>query len=164
MHVPTANQQLGTTRMLAGQFFSLSTAQIAPSCWSLLWWIKWAYVEYTLSISFCKYCSLEVMFLPWIQTVTKLQNWFPYDKWEKDQHLMWLVMQRTNKNYSGTVLLPLFVNSLKPKFTWTASNITHKTQNKVGTRENDHPHEFGDCHSGVVMEFILLRCDAVSAG
>ena len=61
MHVPIANQQLDATRSLAGQSFSLSTAQIAPSCWSLLWWIKREYVGYTLSISFSKYCSLEVM-------------------------------------------------------------------------------------------------------
>jgi len=61
MHVPIANQQLDATCLLVGQSFSLSTAQIAPSCWSLLWWIKQEYVGYTLSISFCKFCSLEVM-------------------------------------------------------------------------------------------------------
>ena len=61
MHIPTENQQLDATRLLAGQSFSLSTAQIAPSCWSLLWRIKPEYVGYTLSISFSKHCSLEVM-------------------------------------------------------------------------------------------------------
>ena len=61
MHVPTANQQLEATRLLTGQSFSLSTAQIAPSCCSLLWWIKRQYVGYTLSMSFCKFCSLAVM-------------------------------------------------------------------------------------------------------
>jgi hypothetical protein len=61
MHIPTANQQLNATRLLAGQSFSLSTAQIAPPCWSLLWRIKREYVGYILSISFSKYCSLEVM-------------------------------------------------------------------------------------------------------
>jgi len=66
-------------------------------------------------------------------------------------------MQRTNKNYGGTVLLPLFVTSLKPKFTRTASNILflpHKNQNTVSACDNDHPLEFWDFHSGEVMESI----------
>jgi hypothetical protein len=78
---------------------------------------------------------------------------------------MWLVTQRTNKNYVGTVLLPIFVNSLKLTFTWTAPNILflpHKNLNTVSTCDNDHPHEFWDFISGIVMESILLRCDAVS--
>ena len=78
---------------------------------------------------------------------------------------MWLIMQGTEKNYTGTVLFPPSVNFLQLKIRRTASNslfLPYRNQNTVSVHDNDYPHEFWDFHSGVVMESILLRCDAVS--
>jgi len=166
MHVPIANQQLDATCLLVGQSFSLSTAQIAPSCWSLLWSIKREYVGYTLSISFCKFCSLEVMSFTLnsiCNKITKIDIHMTNQR--KNKTSCDLLCKGLKKNYAGTVLLPPSVNSLQLKIMWTASNslfLPYRNQNTVSVHDNDHPHEFWDFHSGVVMESILLQCDAVS--
>ena len=120
MHIPIANQQLDATRLLAGQSFTLSTAQIAPSCWSLLWWIKWEYMGYILSISFCIFFTLEVMSFTFDSICNKITKSIS----------IWQIRERPKpratryakdwKNYAGTVLQPLFVNTLKLKITRTA--------------------------------------------
>lgn len=159
MHVPIANQQLDATRLLAGQSFSLSTAQIAPSCWSLLWWIKREYVGYTLSISFSKYCSLEVMSFTLnsiCNIITKI-------------NIQMTNQRKTNtscdslrKGLTETTVAQFYCHSLKLKFTWTASNILflpNKNQNMVSTHDTDHP----QCSSYAIHSSEMWCCQLVSS-
>ena len=74
-------------------------------------------------------------------------------------------MQRTEK----TMQAQFYSHSLLILWSWRSHEqrrnilfLPYRNQNTASVHDNDHPHEFWDFHSGVVMKSILLRCDAVS--